>query len=195
MGTCISTSRPIPSSWTTQRPRRALGVTASSYLHLGDAVPMFASRREPRVEVVRRGAAMSSAASPPSPRVPLWLMDTGCGYDLISRDHVSRFPTGDQASELDISLDTANGSVPVEHEVSFRVPELAENVSAIVLQSTPPVLSIGRRCMEQGYRFEWPPFPGALHGHPWRKACALGRRQLRALFGIWDQSSPCCCWR
>jgi hypothetical protein len=30
-------------------------------------------------------------------------------------------------------------------------------VEALVLESTPAVLSIGRRCMEQGYTFEWKP--------------------------------------
>ena len=43
----------------------------------------------------------------------------------------------------------------------LTLPHLEDTVNALVLASTPPVLSLGRMCVEDGYGFHWPP-----HGTP-----------------------------
>jgi hypothetical protein len=57
----------------------------------------------------------------------------------------------------EIMLLTANGPATVEEIVGVQVGPLRENIDALLLDSTPAVLSVGRRCMVDGYRFVWPP--------------------------------------
>jgi hypothetical protein len=42
-----------------------------------------------------------------------------------------------------------------ESEIQYQVEELCEQVDVRILPATPPVLSVGRRCMEHGYSFMW----------------------------------------
>jgi hypothetical protein len=83
-----------------------------------------------------------------------WIADTGCGYDLVQQDVVARVKAPRRpCSEETIRLDTANGVVEITEQVVLNVPELNEEVRACVLDATPAVLSVGRRCMEHGYAF------------------------------------------
>ena len=41
----------------------------------------------------------------------------------------------------------------MKHMALLHVRELGEDVKALVLESTPPILSVGRRCMNNGYSF------------------------------------------
>ena len=50
---------------------------------------------------------------------------------------------------------TANGMTCVEQEVPLYISELDEQRVPFVLNSTPDVLTMGRRCMEDGYSFVW----------------------------------------
>ena len=87
-------------------------------------------------------------------------MDTGCGYNLITKDVVA------EAAELDevlrttydaVKLNTAGGPVQTDETVGVSCPEFDEgSFDALLLQSTPPVISVGERCMNYGYSFHWP---------------------------------------
>ena len=55
---------------------------------------------------------------------------------------------------------TANGSTSTSDVAEIVVDELDETVKPFVLDETPAVLSIGRRCMKTGYAFHW--MPGKL---------------------------------
>ena len=46
----------------------------------------------------------------------------------------------------------------VDEVVPLAISGLKENVEPYVLESSPDVLSIGRRCVELGYKFVWEPF-------------------------------------
>jgi len=54
-----------------------------------------------------------------------------------------------------LTLSTANGSVTTSIAVDTHLPGLMEGFSPYVLKSSPPALSIGQRCMEEGYDFVW----------------------------------------
>ena len=76
-----------------------------------------------------------------------WLLDTGCKYDLTTRasipthqiDLISRAP-------VPIILATANDLVSGDKIAPQQIGELGEVAEPYVLDSTPDVLSIGRRC-------------------------------------------------
>ena len=55
---------------------------------------------------------------------------------------------------------TANGSTSTSDVAKIVVDELGETVEPHVLDETPTVLSVGRRCMKMGYAFHW--MPGKL---------------------------------
>ena len=86
-----------------------------------------------------------------------FLADTGSEEDLISRtDTQVHFPgTPIGKSERPVSLITANGPVQGNASVKLDVPELGSTLECYVLESTPPVCSVGRRCMDDGFDFHW----------------------------------------
>ena len=86
-----------------------------------------------------------------------FLADTGSEEDLISQqDQQSFFP---EASVVDatkpVGLITANGPVLGDKSVNLMIPELGQNIECYVLENTPPVCSVGRRCMDEGFDFHW----------------------------------------
>ncbi len=91
-----------------------------------------------------------------------WLMDTGCRFDLTTsaaiphnqRNSVYKAP-------MPIRLSTANDLVLGEQVVDQQIGLLGEVAVPYVLAASPDVLSIGRRCVEDGYSFEWLPY--SLH--------------------------------
>ena len=57
-----------------------------------------------------------------------------------------------------VQLNTANGETIADQCLPMQVAPLGETVKPLVLENTPAVLSIGRRCMIDGYSFHWPKF-------------------------------------
>ena len=86
-------------------------------------------------------------------------MDTGSGYDLVARNEVPSVLMGfARHADEPLELHTANGATLADEVVDLQVGPLLEVVSPLLLDSTPAVLSIGRRCMKDGYGFHWEPF-------------------------------------
>ena len=52
-------------------------------------------------------------------------------------------------------LQTANGDVDASNEVEVLIHQMGLNTKAIVLNETPPVLSLGKLCTEQGCESHW----------------------------------------
>ena len=84
-----------------------------------------------------------------------WVMDTGSGHDLVPQHIVSEPSLTVVPPSSSISLQTASGPLAAESIAQVRVAALGTTSEALVLPSTPMVLSIGRRCMEDGYSFVW----------------------------------------
>ena len=87
--------------------------------------------------------------------VPQWLIDSGCGHDLISRADAEKCRASIFKADP-VTFCTANGRVSSRDHVRMDVEEFGEVVDLNVLPSTPPVLSLGRRCMREGFSFVWP---------------------------------------
>jgi len=87
-----------------------------------------------------------------------WLVDSGCPLDLIASDDL----TNEEKSFVQkllrgIRFHTANGNTRSDDTISFRIDGLPGDAEAHILESTPTVLSMGKRCMEMGYGFHWYP--------------------------------------
>ena len=85
-------------------------------------------------------------------------MGTGCGHDLISDKDIPDWNRENMLEQCPrpAELHTANGVTSATEQVSMQIVGLKDDATALVLDSTPAVLSIGLRCMEKGWRFQWP---------------------------------------
>ncbi len=89
-------------------------------------------------------------------------------YDLICSRDVKKC-----SSELfkgtRATFEMANGNVSSNDYTCMSILEFSQEVVLNVLISTPPVLSLGRRCMEEGFSFVWPanelPYMARPDGH------------------------------
>ena len=86
-----------------------------------------------------------------------WIADTGSGIDLIGRKDIDKEARCSKRDGEKILLSTAGGFTNSSQYVDVNVHTLNEISTPLVMTSTPPVLSIGKRCMEQNYEFRWPP--------------------------------------
>ena len=101
---------------------------------------------------------MSSTPSAPGhERSIRWLAGTGCPIDLVGHNELS---TGEQSLTRKVgrtrALQTANGTASTLGSVAAKMQDIDEVVDAHVMQNTPSLISIGKRCVEQGYTFTWP---------------------------------------
>ena len=55
-------------------------------------------------------------------------------------------------------MQTANGIVTLNTEVTYEIRKFKEITSAVVGKNTPDLLSVGYRCQELGYGFHWEPY-------------------------------------
>ena len=86
-----------------------------------------------------------------------FIMDTGCGFDLIDAATARLFPKAIRSVQP-MDIHTANGATTFDTALELHVDPLAENSTAFVLPDTPWVLSVGLRCQELGYGFHWFPY-------------------------------------
>ena len=84
-----------------------------------------------------------------------FIMDSGSGHDLISSTRVDRMDIDTYQSDR-VNFHTANGITSTSTMVDLDFDTFNEPARAHVLEDTPSVLSLGKRCMEQGYTFVWP---------------------------------------
>ena len=82
-----------------------------------------------------------------------WIGDTGSAQDLIAERDLQHLKAYE--SEQPINIMTANGPSSADKQCDVDVPSIAISAKPYVLPDTPSVLSIGQRCMEQGFDFIW----------------------------------------
>ena len=109
------------------------------------------------VSKVKRFMALAAALTLGPQR---WIMDTGSPFDLVGRNEIPKSYVNKNIaeSEFEITLNTANGETDVNWTLPLQVAPLGETVNPFLLENTPAVLSVGRRCMVDGYEFHWPKF-------------------------------------
>ena len=125
-------------------------------LHLAQEVTRYVPSKATGAACPKARKVGSPACSSPS----RWICDAGSGFDLIGKpevpaDYVKRHG---RSADLSFTLHTANGPIQVDQEVALQVGPLYEEVWPYLLDNTPAVLSVGRRCMKGGYKFVWNPY-------------------------------------
>ena len=87
--------------------------------------------------------------------VTLWLIDTGCGHDLVSMKDLGADMAHILVADRPLTFNTANGKTKATEQAPLYCSELDEELWPYILGSTPTVLSVGKRCMHLGYSFIW----------------------------------------
>ncbi len=54
-----------------------------------------------------------------------------------------------------MNLLTANGKTRVDRKTRMHLKVLRRKIDPLIMQSSPPVLSLGKRCMHEGFSFWW----------------------------------------
>eukprot|EP00435_Cladocopium_sp_Y103_P049150 s608_g14.t1 len=84
-----------------------------------------------------------------------FILDSGSGHDLTSEKKVERMGLQVQACEP-ITFHTANGSTSTRHQAKIDLGTFDKVAHAYILEDTPSVMSLGKRCMDEGYSCVWP---------------------------------------
>ena len=106
-----------------------------------------------RIEGTRNSTAPALAAS--ADVIDKWLMDTGCGHDLVARKEIKALAKMFRRAGLPLTFSTANGQTHATLCLPLHLSALGEDIEPYVLDSTPAVLSVGKRCRKMGYSFIW----------------------------------------
>ena len=102
------------------------------------------------------GCIVPYTQGPVNNKIDRWLVDTGCGYDLVSQEHAASMKRWVRKAVRPRSFQTATGITTTDKVARMTVGEFVEEVAPDILGSTPAVLSVGYRCMNLGYSFIWP---------------------------------------
>ena len=99
-----------------------------------------------------------SAPNPTAARRPpeRWLQDTGARYDMIGRNELPNDPevyTAEEKMDKPLRVFTGNGLVTIKAELPIVSEALGEEVSPMLMDSSPAALGTGNRCMAQGCGF------------------------------------------
>ena len=102
----------------------------------------------------KRGNTMCITV-PVEERDKKFIMDSGSGHDLISSTRINRMdlPTYDDKV---VNFHTANGVTCSTKRSDIKFEAFNEPAQAHILEDTPSVISMGKRCVDLGYSFIWP---------------------------------------
>ena len=84
-----------------------------------------------------------------------WLGDTGTDQDIVGESHQVVVKSNIREADVNITLSTANAPITADKSIDTHIPALCEGFSPYVLKDSPPALSIGQRCLEDGCDFVW----------------------------------------
>ena len=127
----------VPDSWPSGAP---CGTQRAS----GSRTLARASRDHDLIDVANALSAVS-CRSIPDLGVDSFLVDTGCGHDLISKAIVQRFPEHILPRKVPLPINTAGGLAQSDSVFVHRVDAISDTSHATVMDSTPPVLTVGGR--------------------------------------------------
>ena len=94
----------------------------------------------------------------PNAVISQWLVDTGCGHDLVDKRESESIHRWKVTAEEPQTFHTAGGPVEATEQMPMFLQDLGATIKPWILDDTPSVLSVGRRCQAEGWAFYWPPW-------------------------------------
>ena len=96
-------------------------------------------------------AASAQHCLPPVMR--RWMIDSGCAMDLIAEADLTQDEKDMAIEAKKVRFNTANGNTTSKQEICMDIQGMPETMRIRMLESTPAVLSMGRRCMKWDIHF------------------------------------------
>ena len=133
-------------------------ITARDFENMGECpfpsgyYPIFVG--EP-MRIANANENIAASAKGKRDMLDLWLVDTGCGHDLVSSTKVKLSGGGTRRLEKAVIFQIANGDTPSTHVAPISFRELNETIEPYILKGTPSVISVGNRTMNKGCPFVW----------------------------------------
>ena len=124
------------------------------------------------IEQVKRTCCLSEGPEITCLTVPIlerdrrFILDSGSGHDLISERKAERMELDTQQCD-EICFHTANGTACTTTHATIDLGTVTKKPTAYVLKDTPSVVSLGKRCMDEGYSFVWPEHRLPYHCPQW----------------------------
>ena len=86
-----------------------------------------------------------------------FIVDSGSAFDIANSAECSRELLA-RVINLDPTLEmsTVNGPITVNDRLKNDVPALRKGMEFALLPNSPSIISLGRRCMLDGFEFHWP---------------------------------------
>ena len=104
----------------------------------------------------KRVVGQIGSSSEDGTRSRYYMVDSGASLHVVSyRDLTVRERRRLRKLDVPLQLTTANGATNATHTAEVYVRELDITVVALVLGSSPPLLSLGKLCTENGFRYVW----------------------------------------
>ena len=104
---------------------------------------------------VRRDVEAPRAATPAQKGKDVWLIDSGSEQHLITEAALRKSKAIRKQAPQPICLVTANGNITASEIADINVDALCEPAQPYILESSLAVLSLGVKCLDQGYSFHW----------------------------------------
>ena len=82
-----------------------------------------------------------------------WIADTGSAQDLVSRNEIQG--VNDFESSKPVNMMTANEPNYADRQSRIYIPSIGSTTEPYVLSDSPSVLSVGQKCMDEGFDFVW----------------------------------------
>ena len=101
---------------------------------------------------------IAANATPATNSQRSFIIDSGATFQLVSEDELTaKEKSRVRESGVPMDMQTANRFVTAKSEVEVFSKDLGVTVTAYTLPKVPPVLSLGKLCRENGFRFHWEP--------------------------------------
>jgi len=85
-----------------------------------------------------------------------WILDSGSCFDIVGTQSLSNVERGRIRKDgAGVLTQTANGAASETRKLDINVDRLDRSVEAVVRDRCPHVLSLGHRCLIDGYSFHW----------------------------------------
>ena len=85
-----------------------------------------------------------------------WIIDSGSCFDIVNAHEMKPAEAKNATkSARPYRMITAAGVINAERETTVPLANIGSKATAIVMSDSPCVLSLGKRCMQEGFSFEW----------------------------------------
>ena len=85
-----------------------------------------------------------------------WIVDSGSCFDIVNTNELRPGEKKNTTmTQRPYRMITAAGIVKADRETIVPLANTGRKATAIIMNDSPCVLSLGKRCMQEGFSFEW----------------------------------------